>query len=43
MTSGGNKFNDFPEIYQPKKSQPKYREDFSFSRPWPWAYYVERA
>jgi len=34
MTSGGNNFNDFPEIV-PEKSQPKYKEDFSFSRPWP--------
>jgi len=27
MTSGGNNFNDFPEICQPEKSQAKYRED----------------
>jgi len=30
----------FPKLYQPEKSQPKYSEDFSFSRPWPWAYFL---
>jgi len=25
----------FPKLYQPEKSQPKYRRLFSFSRPWP--------
>jgi len=40
MTSGGNNFNDFPKLYQPQKSRPKNREDFSFSRPWPWTYFL---
>ena len=30
----------FPKLYQPEKSQPNYREDFSFSRPWPRAYFL---
>ena len=30
----------FPKLYQPQKSQPKERRFFSFSRPWPWAYFL---
>jgi len=28
-----------PKFYQRQKSQLKYREDFSFSRLWPWSSY----
>jgi len=37
MTSGGNNFNDFPEIVPIRKITTKI-EKTSFSRPWPWAY-----
>jgi len=30
----------FPKLYQPEKSQPKERRLFSFSRPCPWAYFL---
>jgi len=40
MTSGGDNFNDFPEIVPTRKITNKNREDFSFSRPWPWAYFL---
>jgi len=40
MTSGGNSFNDFPEIVPTGEITTKNGEDFSFSRPWPWAYFL---
>jgi len=30
----------FPKFYQQEKSQPKQRRVFSFTRPWPWAYFL---
>jgi len=30
----------FPKLYQPEKSQPTLRRLFSFSRPWPCAYFL---
>jgi len=41
MASGGDSFNDIPKLYQPEKSKPKWTRLFSFSRPWPWAYFVD--
>jgi len=40
MTSGGNSLNDFLEIVPTRKLQPKQRRLFSFSRPWPRAYFL---
>ena len=37
MTSGGNNFNDFPEIVSSREITTKI-EKTSFSRPWQWAY-----
>jgi len=37
MTSGGNNFNDFPEIVPTRAFATKI-EKTCFSRPWPWAY-----
>jgi len=39
MTSGGNSFNDFPEIVPTVEITTK-TENTSFSRPWPWAYFL---
>jgi len=41
MTSGGNNFKVFfPEIVPTREIKPKQRRLFSFSRPWPWAYFL---
>jgi len=40
MTSGNNNFNDIPEIVPTSKIVTKNIEDFSFSRPWPWPYFL---
>jgi len=38
MTSGGNNFDDFPENVP--TAEITRQEDFLFSRPWPWAYFL---
>ena len=41
MTSGGNSFNDFPEIVPTRAITTKIqRRLLSFSRPWPWACFL---
>jgi len=40
MTPGGNKFNDFSENGTNQRNDNQNTEDFSFSRPWPWAYFL---
>ena len=43
MTSGGNSFNDFPEIVPTGEITTKAETRpllFSFSRPWPWASFL---
>jgi len=41
MTSGGNNFNDFPETVPNRlRNRNQNREDFSISRPWHWAYFL---
>jgi len=40
MTSGGNKFNDFPEIVPTSEITTKVEKNFLFFRPWPWAYFL---
>jgi len=42
MTSGGNNFNDFPEIVLTREITTIIEKIFLFSRPWPWAYYLNR-
>jgi len=39
MTSGGNSFNDFPEIVPTNEITTTIKKT-SFSRPWPWAYFL---
>ena len=39
MTSAGNNFNDFPEIVPIREITTKKKKT-SFSRPWPWAYFL---
>ena len=41
MISGGNSFNDVPEIVPTREiTSPKQRRLFSFPRPWLWAYFL---
>jgi len=40
MTSGGKSFNDFREIVPTGEITSKIEKVFSFSRPWPWAYFL---
>jgi len=41
MTSGGNILNDFLDIVPTSEITTKIQKRlFSFSRPWPWAYFL---
>jgi len=40
MTSDGKNFNDFLEIVPTREITTKIEKTFSFSRPWPWAYFL---